>query len=397
MFYCCVNEGAIGRDQTGGGNVNRRSFIKYCLAGGAAVSLGAYAWFYRQNMKENSGRAFQNNLRAEGVSDAAAKILYLASLAPSGHNAQPWTVTIMEPDYWVIGSERKRWLSAVDSDNREMVLSIGAFLENLSRAAAGQGYAATITVVGENTFSDRLAAVRLTALMANAQPQTSDEIMQRRRTIRKNLRKEAFSAADINALLDGYGDFVSYYPMQSEQGEYLSTVTLQANEKQAYREDAQQELADWIRWNERDAAHGNGLTPASMEMSAAVRWYASQFMTRQDVLSSTFKAETVKMAKEQVRSGAGWLVVRSAGSAVEELIRAGRTLQAIWLRACAKDIAIHPMTQALEEAPWQAQVTAQLGKGTAVQFILRAGYVDAYEKPVSLRMPVERFVHIVRK
>ena len=362
-----------------------------------AASFGGYAWLYGQNETANRDRTLQNNLQIEGVSKTAAAILSLASLAPSGHNAQPWTVAIVEPGYWRIGSDRRRWLPAVDPDNRELVLSIGAFLENLSRAAAGQGYAAAITVVGQDNFSDQLAEVRLSALKAGVQPQASVEVLQKRRTIRKNLRKEALADADIKALTDGYSDFVSYYPMQSEQGQYLSAVTLQANEKQAYREDAQQELADWIRWSERDAAaQGNGLTPDSMEMSAPVRWYASHFMTRKDVLSSTFKTETVKLAKEQVQSGAGWLIVRSAGSAVEELIRAGRMLQTLWLRACTKGIALHPMTQALEEAPWQAQVAAQLGQGGAVQFILRVGYVDIYAKPVSLRMPVDKFVHSVQ-
>jgi len=34
-----------------------------------------------------------------------------ASLAPSSHYTQPWTVRILEPKRWVIGSDKKRWLT----------------------------------------------------------------------------------------------------------------------------------------------------------------------------------------------------------------------------------------------------------------------------------------------
>lgn len=109
MFYCCVNEGAeIGCDQKGYGNVNRRSFIKHCLAGGAAVGLGAYSWLYRRNAEENSGRGFSEQPACGGVKRCGGQDTLFGVASAKRTNAQSWTVTIMEPDYWVIGSERKK-------------------------------------------------------------------------------------------------------------------------------------------------------------------------------------------------------------------------------------------------------------------------------------------------
>ena len=60
----------------------------------------------------------------KGLEKDEMEILYLASLAPSGHNSQPWVVRILEPKHWVIGSEKKRWLPAVDPENRELSLGL---------------------------------------------------------------------------------------------------------------------------------------------------------------------------------------------------------------------------------------------------------------------------------
>jgi hypothetical protein len=50
-------------------------------------------------------------------------------------------------------------------------------------------------------------------------------------------------------------------------------------------------------------------------------------------------------------------------------------------------IAIHPMTQMLEEIPWRNQVARELGLPAEIQWILRLGYLKSYPDPVSLRMP----------
>jgi hypothetical protein len=50
------------------------------------------------------------------------------------------------------------------------------------------------------------------------------------------------------------------------------------------------------------------------------------------------------------------------------------------------------MSQVLEEAPFKDQISRDLGLSCRVQFILRIGYVTAYPRPVSLRMPVSWFL-----
>src|SRR5262245_31083974 len=68
-------------------------------------------------------------------------------LAPSGHNAQPWSVRLDAGQIW-IGTDSTRWLPQVDPTNREATLSVGAFVENLITAAPAHGFVADYEVVG---------------------------------------------------------------------------------------------------------------------------------------------------------------------------------------------------------------------------------------------------------
>lgn len=95
--------------------------------------------------------------------------------------------------------------------------------------------------------------------------------------------------------------------------------------------------------------------------------------------------------KQHVQQGSGWLVISARDGAASTLIETGRRVQRMWLQLREKKLAIHPMTQMLEEAPWRDQVAAQLGITGIPQFILRIGYLDSYPEPSSLRMPISRF------
>ena len=98
------------------------------------------------------------------------------------------------------------------------------------------------------------------------------------------------------------------------------------------------------------------------------------------------------MVKEQTDRHGGWLVITSEDASVASLLETGRLFQRMFLGCRDKMIAIHPMTQMLEEAQWKQELAKELGLSVPVQFILRAGYLEEYPDPVTLRRPVNLFV-----
>lgn len=369
--------------------MTRQEFIKYFSAGLCSLAGGSFAYSWLNMVDEAARRQDYKLQYVQGLSQIELEILYLASLAPSGHNAQPWQITIKNPQHWVIGSVRERWLPAVDPENRELVLSIGAFVENLVLAAGSCGYAVQLNIVAKHSNSSELIEVRLSPSQASG---LSVQAIRSRRTIRKNLQSSAIRDEDVDYLVGNEQDRIFYYPLHSSMGNYLSQATVMANQAQIARDEVQAELAQWIRWTDQEARqYGTGLTPESMEMKGLVRWVAKKFFNKNTVMSNTFRSETFKLVQEQVKECAGWLLIRSGGSTVPDLLAAGRAMQASWLRACEKSIAFHPMTQLLEEAVWKTELAEKLGHGD-VQFIVRVGYIDHYPQPVSLRLPLPKII-----
>jgi len=82
--------------------LNRRSFLKKALAAGSlAVGTGSLlsgcSGIRRSDLPDqNPAGHTANQLDAVGTS-----ILYYASLAPSGHNAQPWYVRVLGQNEWI--------------------------------------------------------------------------------------------------------------------------------------------------------------------------------------------------------------------------------------------------------------------------------------------------------
>ena len=321
------------------------------------------------------------------LDDDGLRILSFAALAPSGHNAQPWSVDVLDRGHWRIGTRRERWLPAVDPANRETVLSVGAFLENLVQAAEHLGYAVDYEVIARVSTDAQLIDLRLRKAQAVEHAMTRIET---RRTLRSGYGNDLLRADDLRAITQGLPE-VSYYPRDTRQARYLAEATITANRTQAYRDPAQQELANWIRWSKADQARlRDGLTPAGMEIDGLAGWYVGNFYNRDDVLAKSFREAGIKQVVERVAQGAGWLVM-SGPPTVPGLIESGRRFERMWLGLRERSMAIHPMTQVLEETPDSLPIARELGIDGVPQFVLRVGYVKSYPDPVSPRMPITRF------
>jgi hypothetical protein len=370
--------------------LNRKKFLAYGGLGLAALG-GMGSW---NLLKETEVIPRAQLTRLDGLDSDSANILYLASLAPSGHNTQPWSVTIKNDGHWIIGTERQRWLPAVDPNNRETLLSLGAFLENLVTAAEAAGYSVKVDIPAASPADQAILDIKLQP--AGARTGFNLEAIQLRRTLRNGFLSDTLSNDDLRFILGDDQNSIAYFPRDSAEGRYLQDGTILANKAQAYRDPAQLELAEWIRWsNSEIRRYMNGLTPETMEIEGVARWYVKLFYSRDSVLTGGFRETTIQKIQQQAIAGGGWLIITSPTSAIPELINTGRKLQRLWLKVRSKMIAIHPMTQILEEEPWQYSVADNLGVNGTVQFILRVGYVKSYPSPVSVRMPLDRFVRLL--
>ena len=372
--------------------LSRRKFIKSSFAAGALAMgftpfLSACGRGVRRGDIKPAGRLPE---AIPDLDDQSAGILHYASLAPSGHNAQPWYVKVVNRGEWIIGADPERRLPTVDPNNREVMLSIGAFAENLSIAAAVQGYKAEMDVIASSTFDEDIIRVS----MIKAKP--IDYSLQRltmRRTVKHGYRSNELRSDDVRALSKPLEGRLVYFPRGSDHAKCIEKCTVESFRRQTYRDDAQRELASWTRFSNQEAReHRDGLTPEGMEIKGFAGWYVRNFMKKQDVLKERFKKTSVDLITKLAGQGAGWFIITSEGGGVSDLIETGRRFERMVLMAREHKIGVHPMTQCLEEKTGQNEIALNHPPNVIPQFVLRVGYLDSYPDPVTLRRPVSLFL-----
>jgi hypothetical protein len=109
-------------------------------------------------------------------------------------------------------------------------------------------------------------------------------------------------------------------------------------------------------------------------------------------MKNSFREKSIDGVKDQVAKSAGWMLITSKDNSVATLLETGKSLQRLLLKIRERNIAIHPMTQILEEASTRLTLHSSIGISDNIQFILRTGYLTNYPQPVSLRRPVDWFV-----
>jgi hypothetical protein len=369
--------------------MKRRKFITI-TTGTVLLAGGTY---YLSTDKSNFVR---NDIKVDSFGKIPFKtgekeILFLASLAPSGHNTQPWFVKYTEPYHWTICNDKSKWLPGVDPTQRETILSIGAFIQNLEYAANSLGYTCQFDVLASANQDENIMNVKL--IKSSSSTKYDIQQIKQRRTIRSNYLNEVLRKEDVDYLINDGSNFMHFIPNTAKEFQWLNEQTIEANRIQANRDDAEKELAEWIRFSSKDAkAHCDGLTMASMEIEGIAAWYLRNFYGKADVMKNSFRKKSIDSARGQVAKSAGWLLITSKDNSVATLLETGKRLQRLLLKIRERNIAIHPMTQILEETATRQILHSSIGISDNVQFILRTGYVKNYPQPVSLRRPVDWFV-----
>jgi hypothetical protein len=369
--------------------MKRRKFIGLTASAVAAAAGVGYLISDKSNLTR-SDLSTEENKKFKLLPDEQ-DILYLASLAPSGHNTQPWIVKYVEPYHWIIANDKTRWLPAVDPVQRETMLSLGAFLQNLEYAAQHYGYDCNVQVHARANQDENIMELRL--VKSKQTTGTGIEEIKMRRTVRSGYLTTPLRADDLSYLTRDDPDFFHFVSRDSKEYVRLNELTIEANRKQAYREDAVKELADWIRFSNKSAkANRDGLTPAGMEINGIPGWLVRNFYGPSAAMKKSFREQSIDKVRQQVAASAGWMLISAKDSSVTSLIDTGKRLQRLLLKIRQRDIAIHPMTQVLEEKEFVSSLGQVTGVQDTVQFVLRTGYLEHYPLPVSLRRPVSWFL-----
>ena len=306
-----------------------------------------------------------------------------ASKAPSGHNTQPWMFRINEETITII-PDFKVSLPVVDTNNRELYISLGCAAENLCIAAGHFGYEASITDQHAKQISIKLA---------KNNEITVDRLfrqIEKRQTNRSIYTGDKISGECLKQLQSIYKEnqIQLYFtqtgtPFADKIREYI----MKGNEIQMNDTAFKDELLSWMRFNRKEAeTTQNGLSYELFESPSLPKLIAKPIVS---LFLNPKKQNRSDLKK--IASSSHFVVFTTSHNTIREWIDLGRTLQRFLLKAAETGIACSFLNQPCEIPRLASELRDKLPvNGEYPTLILRIGYAN--HMPYSKRKEIERIL-----
>jgi nitroreductase len=325
------------------------------------------------------------------------EILYYASLAPNGHNTQPWKREISADEKILrLYIDSIRLLPAADGEGRESLISLGAFLKNLTLSLGAFGYGYTLSIVDSVSISDDPLVAEIIIHDKNG---TGDravlECMEKRHTEKSAFLNKALENSSVKRLLASAGGAALYFPKSGDSWLFVKEKTMAANELQSHSGPVREELATWLRFSDEEAKEkADGLPAEQLGLTGIIKTLYYAITDREKAADDKFAKRSVKLAKKQLENCEGFFIITGENSA-RSYIEAGMNMEALWLAAAGEGISLQPMSQGLEEKVIRDSINMEFPQSAPFQMIMRAGYVKNYGENNKIRRPLKDFVFII--
>lgn len=307
----------------------------------------------------------------------ARDIVEQATRAPSIHNTQPWrfvsrTETGTETGTLELWTDPSRGLEVLDPTGRGRHISCGAALLHARLAAAGAGYAATVTVLPDPAEPTHLADLELHAAQSGAaQGEESDLVaaIATRHTSREPFSNRPVPEETVRELRQAAAAEGAWLRIidTPEDATAVAVLLAHADEVQA----ADPAYVDELRkWTQRGDS-GDGIPSSAVPLTAPTE-RGSNYRLRDFVADREPDADSPHEPPPVERPLVA--VLGTTDDDVRSWIAAGQALGRLLLTATAHGVTASPLTQALEIPATRAQLASELGVIGHPQMLLRLGY-----------------------
>lgn len=182
-----------------------------------------------------------------------------ATLAPSGHNTQPWAFEI-DGNSVTLRADLRRRLPVVDPGDRELMISCGAAVYGLRLALEATGRAAQADILPEDP-PGALARVRLLDGDGPARPASPDMALfhaaARRHSNRMPFSSQPVPPATISAMTEAAAaEGAPLLPVPTDVREAVASLIAEGDRRQFSDASFRRELTAWIRPNRSPATDG---------------------------------------------------------------------------------------------------------------------------------------------
>jgi len=372
--------------------MRRRDLFLYAAGGMLAVAGGGAWWAATRE----PGAALAPWRAAElDASDPRIFAFAHAILAPNPHNRQPWLIRLIGEDRAEIRCDPAKRLPRTDPYDRQIVIGFGCFLELARLAAAERGLRLEMAPFPEGAGEPRLDARPVAHLRFVAEPGVARDPLFAQTRARRSLKEPFDTAKPVSSqtlarlLATPVAGAVAAGSIDPARVAALRDLTWRAWTIEARTPAAFGESVELMRIGKAEIER----SPDGIDMGGPLFEGLNRLglLTRAKIADPTSIAfkEGWRAYETMLASSMGfvWLVTPD-NSRIEQLA-AGAAHLRLNLAAAALGVALHPVSQALQEFPEMAPVLAEASKLAPtgrVQMLSRIGY--AAPVPPSPRWPL---------
>jgi hypothetical protein len=371
--------------------MNRRNFLR--ITGSTAVILAASAGGYLTTRSPDQALSPWQHAGGSEYSDPRLYALSYAILAPNPHNRQPWMVDLSVPDEITLHCDLERLLPHTDPFNRQITIGLGCFLENLRIAATNKGYRADITPFPEGTPTTNLdnrpiahiTFKKQTGLKADG---LFAQILDRRSAKAPFDTSMPVADATLASLkAEGQKALASGHHVSATNDmarvEGFRDIAWNAHKLEVTTPRTNQESIDLMRIGKAEInANPDGIDLGGpfLETLAALGGLSRKDLA--DPTSSAF-AQGIDMYNNMHNSTMAFVWVTTKGNDRKSQLDAGAAWVRINLQATGMGVALHPVSQALQEYEEMTDLYNRIVKdtntkdGERLQMFGRLGYAAA--------------------
>lgn len=312
-----------------------------------------------------------------------SELVRIASLAPNGHNTQPWLFEVGYPRI-SIRPDLSRRTAVVDPDDHHIYVSLGCAAETL--AITGGAFGAPANVSFDAAGDGRLEVNYTSGVEQNTDLYPAIAL---RQSTRAPFTGQLATSDILRQLEDAArlpGVSLAIYTSEGDKQQIMDFV-IEGNTAQLANRDFVAELRDWIRFNPREAlSTGDGLYSACSGNPEMPTWIGRNLLA----MFLSADAENDKY-REQIKSSAGVAVFTADREGPEGWAQVGRSFQRFALQLTALGLLHSHINQPVEDIDVRSSFAAWLGAPQQrPDLVVRFGYGTAL--PYSMRRPVAEVV-----
>ena len=315
--------------------------------------------------------------------DPRLNVLSFALLAPNPHNLQPWKARLEGADALTLFHDPTRRLPETDPFDRQIIIGLGCFLEQMVLAAGTRGQAVDLTLFPEGKGGPIAYAVFSAGGQADP---LAAHILDRRSC------KEPFEDRALPATLASELELSADIYTDSATVGALRKLTFDAWMVETMTPRTMKESVDLMRMGKAEinaTPDGIDVGGAFLESMMAVGLLSREALA--DPESTGFQ-QGIDIYRDMLSATPAYAALTSPTNAPEDQIDAGRRWLRLNLTTTRMGLSLHPVSQALQEYPemaphYQAAHQMLAPEGHTVQMLGRVGYGPM--TPRTPRWPLE--------